>query len=181
MLPSLTDPDQARALLEESIRRGPGAYSDIRIAAAAPRVARYKPNSRCTIVYRLDYPANLGPERHWPDLVVAKTYRGDSGQNAYVGMRALWGSPLATSEKVSIAEPLAYLPALKVLVQGPVREEQTLSDLLRGALGSGTPEVMAELQDYLRKTAAGLAKLHHSGVRCGTAWGWTDEPATVRE
>src|SRR5918911_2009789 len=47
MLSSLTDPDQARTLLEESIRRGPGAYSDIRIAAASPRVVRYK-NSRCT-------------------------------------------------------------------------------------------------------------------------------------
>src|SRR5438067_2871772 len=87
MLPSLTDPDQARALLEESIRCGPGAYSAIRIAAATPRVARYKPNSRCTIVYDLAYPANLGTERHWPDLVVAKAYRGDKGQNAYTAMR----------------------------------------------------------------------------------------------
>src|ERR687885_84631 len=34
MLSSLTDPDQARALLEKSIRSGPGAYSAIRIAAA---------------------------------------------------------------------------------------------------------------------------------------------------
>src|SRR5205807_4596303 len=42
MLPSLTNPDEARALLEQSIRAGPGAYSDIRIAAATPRVARYK-------------------------------------------------------------------------------------------------------------------------------------------
>jgi Phosphotransferase enzyme family len=181
MLPSLTDPVQARTLLEESIRRGPGAYSDIRIAAVTPRVVRYKPNSRCTIVYDLDYPANLGTERHWPDLVVAKTYRGHSGQNAYTGMRALWDSPLATSEKVTIAEPLAYLPALKVIVQGPVREEQTLLDLLRAALRSGTPEAMAALQDYLRKTAAGLAELHCSGVRCGTAWGWADELASVRE
>jgi aminoglycoside phosphotransferase (APT) family kinase protein len=81
---------------------------------------------------------------------------------------------------VRIAEPLAYLPASKVLVQGPVREEQTLSDLLRGALRSGTPEAMAALQDYLRKTAVGLAELHRSGVRCGTAWGWADQLADVR-
>jgi aminoglycoside phosphotransferase (APT) family kinase protein len=96
-------------------------------------------------------------------------------------MRALWDSPLATGDTVSIAEPLAYLPALKVLVQGPVREEQRLSDLLRGALRSGTPEAMAALQDYLRKTAVGLAALHRSGVRWGTARGWADEIAKVRQ
>src|SRR5919204_1093980 len=180
-LPALTDPDQARVLLEQSIRGGPGAYSDLRIAAAIPRVVRYHPNSRCTIVYHLAYPADPAPARHWPDLVVAKTYQGAKGQNAYAAMRALWDSPLARSEKVRIAEPLAYLPDLKVLVQGPVREEQTLSDLLRGALRSGTPEAMATLREYLRKTAVGLAALHHSGVRWGTAWSWADELANVRK
>src|SRR5918911_794592 len=181
MLPALTNPDEARVLLEQSIRSGPGAYFDIRIAAASPRIMRYSANSRCTIVYRLAYPTDPAPAPHWPDLVVAKTYQGDKGQNAYAGMCALWESPLARSEKVSIAEPLAYLPASKVLVQGPVREEQTLSDLLREALRSGTPETMATLQDYLRKTAVGLAALHHSGVRWGTAWGWADEFAEVRQ
>src|SRR5919199_3304512 len=181
MLPALTDPEDARAFLEQSIRGGPGAYSDLRIAAATPRVMRYIANSRCTIRYHLAYPADLAAKRRWPDRVVAKTYHGDKGQNAYAAMRALWDSPLARSEKVSLAEPLAYLPALKVLVQGPVREEQTLSDLLRGALHSGTPEAMAALQDYLRKTAVGLAELHRSGVRWGTAWGWADELANVRE
>jgi hypothetical protein len=181
MLPSLTDPAQARALLEESIRRGPGAYRDIRIAAAAPRVARHKLNSRCTILYHLEYPADLAAEQRGPELVIAKVYHDDKGQNAYTGMRALWESPLATSEKVSIAEPLAYLPDLKLLLQAPIPVEQTLRDLLRGALRSGTPEAMTTLQDYLRKTAVGLAELHHSGVRCGSAWGWADELANVRK
>jgi hypothetical protein len=181
MLPSLTDPDQARAFLEQSIRGGPGAYPDLRIAAATPRVVRYKPNDRCTILYHLEYPADLAAERRGPDLVVAKVYQGDKGERAYTAMRALWESPLATSDEVSIAEPLAYLPASKVLVQGPIREEQTLSDLMRCALRSGTPEAMAALRDYLRKTAVGLAALHHSGVRCGPAWECADELATVRE
>jgi thiamine kinase-like enzyme len=180
-LPALTDPDQARALLEEGIRSGPGAYADIRIAAATPRVVRYKANNRCTILYHLAYAADPAPARPWPDLVVAKTYRGDKGQNAYAAMCALWASPLATSGTVRIAEPLAYLPARKVLVQGPVREEQTLRDLLRGALRSGTPEAMAALQESLRQTAVGLAALHRSGVRWGTARGWADKLANVRK
>jgi aminoglycoside phosphotransferase (APT) family kinase protein len=82
---------------------------------------------------------------------------------------------------VSIAEPLAYLPDLKLLLQGPIREEQTLHALLRGALRSGTPEAMAAAQDYLRKTAVGLAELHRSGVRCGAPWGWADELADTRK
>src|ERR671938_1899453 len=67
MLPALTDPDQARALLEQSIRSGPGAYSDLRIAAATPRITRYILNNRCTIVYDLAYPADLAAKRQWPD------------------------------------------------------------------------------------------------------------------
>src|SRR5438876_9651914 len=107
MLPSLTDPEQARALLEQSIRSGSGAYADIRIAAAIPRVVRYKANSRCTILYHLDYPADLPTACHWPDLVVAKSYHGDKGQNAYAAMGALWDSPLATSDTASLAAPVA--------------------------------------------------------------------------
>src|ERR687885_1837271 len=42
MLPALTDPDQARAFLEQSIRSGPGAYADLRIAAVTPHVMRHK-------------------------------------------------------------------------------------------------------------------------------------------
>src|ERR687886_2912721 len=81
MLPALTDPDQARILLEQSIRGGPEAYSNIRIAAATPRVMRYIANRRCTILYHLAYPADLAAKRHWPDRVVAKVYKDDKGQN----------------------------------------------------------------------------------------------------
>jgi aminoglycoside phosphotransferase (APT) family kinase protein len=40
---------------------------------------------------------------------------------------------------------------------------------------------MTALQEYLRQTAVGLAALHRSGVRWGTARGWPDKLATVRE
>src|SRR5262249_30171142 len=140
----------------------------------------YKPGSRCTILYRLEYPT--GSEAcSWPELVFAKTYKGDKGRNAYAGMRKLWESPLSKGDIVTIAEPLAFIPELNVLVQGPIREEQTLKDLIRSALRDGTPDALAELDDYMRKTALGLAALRRSDARHGEMVTWEDELAEVRE
>jgi hypothetical protein len=179
-LPILTDPEQARALLEQSIRAGSPAYHDLRIQSCAPRVMRYKPGSRCTVLYRLQYaPEDAG--RGWPDIVVAKTYHGDKGRIAYDGMRALWDSALARSEDLTIAEPLAFIPDMNVLVQGPIREEQTLQDLIRSALRTGSPEARAQLDEFMRKAAVGLAALHRSGVRTGEIRVWEDEFTEVCE
>ncbi len=180
-LPILTDPEQSRTLLERSIRAGSPAYRDISIQSCAPNVVRYKPGSRCTVLYRLEYADEGAARRNWPDLVVAKTYKGDKGRNAYEGMRALWNSPLHTGEVVTIAEPLAFVPELNLLVQGPIREERMLKDLIRSALRVGTPEALAELDDYMRKTALGLAALHRSGAAHGETTTWDDELAEVRE
>jgi hypothetical protein len=103
----LTDPERARALLEETIRAGSPGYHDLRILACEPRVMRYSPGSRATILYRLELPAE-GRTAGWPDVVVAKTYhRPDKGRTAWDGMQALWRSPLGRSGTVAIAEPLA--------------------------------------------------------------------------
>jgi hypothetical protein len=181
VLPQLTDPEQARALLERSLRGAAPHYADLRLQACTPDVARYKPGSRCTIVYRLEYPPGLAAGRGWPDRVVAKTYHGQDGRDAYAGMRALWDSPLRTSGAVGIAEPLAYLPEHNVLVQGPVRGDQTLKELLPAALGAGTPAALAELEAYVRTAAAGLAALHGCGVAHGETVTWADELAEARE
>jgi len=177
-LPRLTDPDQARALLEASIRSTP-AYADLRIRSCTPRVMRYKPGSRCTILYELDYEEGAA-DPSWPDVVVAKTYHGDKGRVAWDGMRALWQSPMASSG-VAIAEPLAFVPELNVLVQGPIREEQTLREGLQEALRTGDPEAARDLRGLIAGTAAGLAALHTCGVRLGELLTWEDELAEVRE
>ena len=44
------------------------------------------------------------------------------------------GQPVARDGVVTLAEPLAYLPEDRVLVQGPVPEACTLKDLAREAL-----------------------------------------------
>lgn len=177
-LPILTDPEQARVMLERSIRAATPAYSDLRIATCAPKIMRYTPGSRCTILYRLSYPTGLAEGRDWPELVIAKTYKGSKGKHAYAGMRALWEAPFAKSG-VALAEPLAYLPELNLLVQGPIREEQTLQQLIELAMRDRSAESTRLLHSFIRKTAAGLAGLHRSEVRFGNIRTWDDEFAEV--
>jgi hypothetical protein len=179
-LPILTDPEQARALLEKSIRECSPNYADISIRGVEIRHLRYKPGSRATVVYGLTYAPEYA-DRAWPPIVVAKTYSGVKGQNAYDGMAALWASSLSKGDVVTLAEPLAYIPEMKVLVQGPIFEEQTLEDMLKAAVKSGDPAALAELDTYMRKTANGLAALHNSGVDYGETISFEDELAEVRE
>lgn len=85
-LAQLTDAEAARTLLERSIHAGSTAYPQFRLHGCRPQIMRYKPGSRCTILYHLAYGANAEPG---PPLVVAKTYHRFQGANAYQGMRAL--------------------------------------------------------------------------------------------
>lgn len=172
-LAQLTDAEAARTLLERSIRAGSTAYPHFRIARCRPQIMRYKPGSRCTILYHLTYAPDAKPG---PPLVVAKTYHGSKGANAYAAMRALWESPLGQSQTVAIAEPLAFLPELNVLIQGPIRQQQTLKELCREVLhGEGDPIQAARLDEYLCKTARGLAELHQCGVAYGELVTWDEE------
>jgi hypothetical protein len=179
-LPALSDPVRSRDLLERGIRESSPAYRDIRIRSSVPDVVRYKPGSRCTVVYHLDYD-DPDASRGWPELVVAKTYRGAKGRNAYDGMRLLWESDLRSGAVVTIAEPLAFLPDLNVLLQGGMGEDATVKDLLRMALVAGGEEAEERFNAFLAKTAAGLAALHGCGVEYGDLLTWEDELAEVRE
>jgi aminoglycoside phosphotransferase (APT) family kinase protein len=113
--------------------------------------------------------------------VVAKTYRKEKGQNAYETMRALWNSSLSSSDTVKIAEPLAYDPEMKVMIQGPIRQEKTLKNLTVMAVKEGTDEAYDELIEAMRKTARGLAELHKSGVALDTVYGWENDETQTRE
>jgi hypothetical protein len=125
-------------------------------------------------MYHLAYPAELAAGHAWPTTVIGKTYRGKKGQNAYDGMLALWRSPLARGDIVALAEPLAYIPEQKLLVQGTIPVEQSLEDLLKSALDTRTPEALDQLNHYMRMAARGLAALHQSGVRHGETAAWEE-------
>src|SRR6478672_6640130 len=161
------------------IREASPAYKDLLIEASHPQIVRYKPGSRCTVVYHLDYPSGADPR--WPNLVVAKTYRKEKGQNAYDSMRALWDSPLSASAALKIAEPLSYDQEMKVMLQGPIRQEKTLKDLTVMAVRAGTDEAFAELTDAMHQTARALAELHGCGVQLDKAYGWENDETQTRE
>ena len=174
-LPALVDPGQARHMVEAVLRAAgrPG----LRLESCDPDVVRYKPGSRCTIVYRLRYPG--AAEATWPALVVAKTHQGDKGAVAWDAMRTLWGTDLARGDVVTLAEPLAFDAARRVLVQGPVPGSATLKDLLRDALVDDSAPALDAVREALFRTALGLAALHTSGVRYGGRDTWEDEFAEV--
>ncbi|MEP7188399.1 MAG: phosphotransferase [Roseiflexaceae bacterium] len=178
--PQLTDPDLARTLLEHAMRQGEPAYRDVRIHACSPEVLRYHPGLRATVRYQLIYPADQPAAQNWPAVIIAKTYDGDTGQHAYDGMRALWHTPLAASADVTIAEPIAYLPEFKLLIQGPVPEDQLLKTLIESAIRDPAPTILAELDATLHKTAASLAGLHRMPTPTGAMYSWADELAEVR-
>jgi hypothetical protein len=177
-VPLLTDPDRSARMLEDGVGGSP-RYRGFRIGRCVPHVVRYKPGSRCTVVYELKFPPGAPPD--WPNRVVAKTYRGNKGENAYRAMHDLWASPLARSATVAIAEPLAFLPEHNVLLQGPVAEEQTLKELLRAAFESGSADAVPRLAGLFERTARGLAELHAAGVRRGEPVTADDELAEIAE
>ncbi|HET9221777.1 MAG TPA: phosphotransferase [Roseiflexaceae bacterium] len=180
ILPQLTDPVEARDLLERSIRACSRAYRDLRIRACRPEVLNYKPGSRCTLRYHLKYDV-ADADQGWPATVIAKVYRAHKGQQAYEGMAELWGSPLSRSAAVRISEPLAYVPKLKLLVQAPLAEEQTLEEFLRSTLRAGTPAAWARLERFVRTAAIGLAELHLSGARAEATRVWDERITEIPE
>ena len=180
ILPQLTNRDTARALLEHAMHQGESAYRDVRIDACSPDMLRYHSSLRATVRYQLTYPPDLSATHDWPAVVVAKTYEGDQGAHAYDGMRALWNAPLACDANVMIAEPIAYLPALKLLIQGPVPGDQLLKTLIESAIRDPSPTILTELDAALHKTAAGLAALHRTPIAAGATYGWADQLAELR-
>lgn len=174
-LAALLDPQAAAGLIQRCLRAG--ARPDATVEACTPRVVRYKPGSRCTIVYRVRY---AGTPADLPDPVVAKTHQGDKGLVAHRAMRALWATPLAAGDRVALAEPLGFLPGERVLLQGPVPEDRTLKELARQALTDPGAGGLGDLRAELTKTAAALAALHASGALLDRTVAWGDELVEVR-
>ncbi|MGA8044895.1 MAG: hypothetical protein WCA30_01390 [Dermatophilaceae bacterium] len=178
-LGDLTDPEASARLIEDMLRGG--GHPEARVRSATPDIARYKPGSRCTIVYDMTYESDTPG---LPDPVIAKTHQGDKGAFAHQAMTALWATPLAEGRSVLIAEPLGYLPDERILLQGPVPEDRTLKELCVEAFETGDPDLLEALRGHLSETARALAALHTSGAaypRTVTVDDWMAETREVVE
>jgi hypothetical protein len=178
--PSSPTPCARAALLEAAIRSSAPDYADLHIERCEPKVARFKPGSRCTVVYRLEYPPDADG-RGWPERVVAKTRAGEGCRAAYDRLSALWASPLRSSSAVTIAEPLGLVPEPDVMVQRAVPGDSTFLDSLESALFRDTRsrDDLDRLGRWLGASARGLAAFHASGANL-PAYGWANELAEVR-
>ena len=175
-LPMLVEPEASAQLLQPIIRAA--GYPDATIASCDPVVVRYKPGSRCTVVVGVTYADHSQPSP--PTPVVLKTHQGDKGQTAWAAMTELWKASTWRGV-LDMAEPLAYLPEERILVQGPVPEDITLKELARNAFAEGSPELIDALRVELAQTGRALAALHQSGAVYGLTATLEDEIAEVRE
>ena len=178
-VPLLTDPERSRRLLEACIAEQSPTHREFRIRSCEPRIVRYSPGSRCTVAYRLGF-HDADRWRCWPEVVVAKTYHRDKGRAAWDGMRAVWDTPLARGGPVGVAEPLAFLPDIKVLVQGGVQEEKTLKGLISEAC-TADDVTGPQVERVVRLAADGLAALHGCGAVAARTLTWDDEVAEARQ
>ena len=176
-LGDLTDPHASARLIETMLRQGNHPHAHI--TTSTPTIARYKPGSRCTIVYDLIYDP---PAPTLPNPVIAKTHQGDKGAYAHQAMTALWNTHLSQGHHVLLAEPLGYLPHDRILLQGPVPEDQTLKELCHHAFTTTDPHLLDTLRTHLTATAHALAALHTSGAtypRTVTVTDWMEETREV--
>jgi hypothetical protein len=175
----LIDPYRSRELLEAALRQGSGAFGALRIASCEPTVQRYREGRRCTIRYALRYESQ-GRDPRWPDSVIAKVYSGEEAGITHDAMRALWASPLRTSSTVTIAEPLAFIPALHASVQGLVPGDHTLKEQIATSFGSGVRAGVEALSAPVRRAGRALAELHASNAVSGPTITWEDRVGEVR-
>jgi hypothetical protein len=159
----LLDPVQASAALEQALSAGSEVKRDIRILFCEPTALNVKPGSRATLLYRLEYSPGMAG-RGWPASIIAKAYLEEKGERAYEGMVALWRSPLGASDTVWIAEPLAYDPGQRLLLQTHFEQAQSFEKLFQSAVKSHEREAVDRLRPYTLGSARGLAELHGSGA-----------------
>ena len=95
-------------------------------------------------------------------------------------MASLWNSPLRVSSTVRIAEPLAFLPELNVVLQERVPGDITLKEHLKLACANGVTAGVAALTELVRKSGRGLAELHSCGATVGPDVTWDDQIAALR-
>ncbi len=180
-LPALLTPHRAAEVVETALRMS--GRRGVQVASCVPHVLRYNPGSRCTVVADITYAdGSLGTDgRPLPDRLVLKTHGSDKGRQAWEVMNTLWQQSPALHEVVTLAEPVAYLPQERILVQGPVPGECTLKELARAAFTGQSPALLSRLRDDLAGTARALAAVHWCGAYYPCSTTFEESLADMRE
>src|SRR5437867_3613165 len=141
-LPRLLDPERARALLQDACAATGWSVH----AVLEAEVVKELSGRRRTLRYRLLGERSDGPrEYRW----FAKHYRGTKGERVWQVMRFVHDQ---VSADVMTAEPIGYLPKLRLLVTGEL-EGATLAQSLRG-----TPE--EDIEAGLKRAGRAIASMH---------------------
>ncbi|HET9858600.1 MAG TPA: phosphotransferase [Nocardioidaceae bacterium] len=172
-LDAIIDPGQGRLMLEMCLHASGRLPPGVKLTTCIPTVVAHKSGVRAAVVCQLRYDED---QTTAPRAVVVKVHHDDTGQRAFEAMRSLSRS---TGDDIALAEPIDYLPELRLSIQEYVEHRCTLKDLFHSTFDAGT-EAWAQLVLATRATAAGLAALHGSDCAIGEAVSWDQELATLR-
>lgn len=128
-------------------------------SSAPIKILKYKPRRRCVIEY------DFGSIR-----VIGKVFKDERGANYFALQRDLWSNGFGTNaaDGVTIPEPLAYIPEMRMFVQERA-PGQTLEELVRAA----------DFSAHVRASAAAIAKLHADSVHPPKQYTLDDEVAQL--
>lgn len=134
------------------------------------RVTRYKPGRRCVIEYDVEIEHPDAPPESF--TLVGKVRRLRSGRSGYRLQRALWeaGFDAASPDGISVPEPVAAVPELRMWLQRKV-EGREITGLLLEPGG----------ESLARRVAEAAHKLHRSAVPAKRRHTIADELRILRE
>lgn len=145
---------------------GAGGFVQLR----AIRVTRYKPGRRCVIEYDVDVEKPHAPLESL--TLIGKARAGHSVKSAYLLLDSLWnaGFGLASSDEVSVPEPLGVVPDFQIWLQRKVLGKVS-TELLAGPRGVALAQ----------RIAAAAYKLHRTGVTSTRQHTMADELRILRQ
>lgn len=164
-LPSLRlalDPREVKRHFRHRLPRLAG--EDGRVRVRGIRVVRHKPGRRCLI----EYDVRIDPPRRPRERarLLGKVRAGRFGNAGYELADALWSAGFddASSDGISVPEPIATVPDLRMWLQRKV-QGRPATDLLSGP--AGVP--------LARRVADAAHKLHRAGVPAMASHSISDE------
>ena len=170
-LPQIIDPGhlhevQLPRLIEEHLG------GEWRLGAASQSVVHYNPEHTCMI--RVQLKAQHQTTGESQSLVLyGKTYADDEGVETYRVMSELWESAGGQPGVLRTAEPLGYVPELKLLWQRGCPGRTLLT------LGINSPEFPV----WLERGAAAVAAFHQTQIACqrsGSVDDWVEKLKDMR-